>query len=106
MGRLLQLKHWYIFLLVVGIPFVVQFVQNILIIAFDWERQGPFLAFSGILVGFSLLIYYLWIGEVGRKFGENHPPGSMNIRRFRLSFWVSCISSIFLFIYFWYYDYN
>ena len=106
MGKLLRLKHWQIFLLVVGIPLLVQLVQNIFIVIGGWSRQGPFFVLSGILLGFSLLIYYLWIGEVGRKLSENQLPGSMNVGRFRFSFWVSCISSIFLFIYFWYYDYN
>lgn len=106
MGKLLKLKHWQIFLLVVGIPLLVQLVQNIFIVIGGWQRQGPFFALSGILLGFSLLIYYLWLGEVGRKFSEDQLPGSMNAGSFRLSFWISCISSVFLFIYFWYYDYT
>lgn len=106
MDILLRLKHWQIFLLVIGIPFVVQFIQNVWIITSGQEIGASYPSFLGLLLIIPLLIFFLWIGEVGKKFSKSEESPPMKTRKFILSLWVSCISNVFLLVYFWSYPQN
>lgn len=106
MHVLLRLKHWQIFLLIVGIPLVIQFIQNVWIIASRQETEPSYPSFLGLLLIIPLLIYFLWIGEVGKKYSKSKKSPPMNTRNFMVSLWVSCLSNIFLLVYFWSYPKN
>jgi hypothetical protein len=106
MDILLKLKHWQIFLLVVGIPIVIQFIQTIWIVASGNEVEAGSAPSLGLLIIIPLLIYYLWIQQVGKKFSRSEGSPPMKTKKFLLSVWVSCFSNFFLFIYFWFYPYN
>lgn len=88
------------FLLVVGIPVVIQIIQNILFIT---SRGTAYPAGLELLLIIPVLIFYGWIGAVGSAFSRNSFPVQMPRKKFSLSLWVSCLVSIFLFIYFWAY---
>src|SRR5690606_30459881 len=103
MELLRKLKHWQIFLLVVGIPVLLQLIQSIIFLSSTGINAANSGNSLGLLLILPLLIYYGWIGSVGRAFSERNAAVSMPIGRFRLSLWTSCICSILLLIYFWAY---
>jgi hypothetical protein len=93
MDLLLRCKHWQLFLLVVGIPLVLQLVQNILLVWTQPQSPGSFSSLLGLLVIIPLFIYFIWIYSVGKKFNEGI-----------LGLFVSILGHIFLLIYFWSYS--
>ncbi len=97
-----KLKHWQIFLLVVGIPILVQLIQNIIFLASDQEDVA-YANSLGLVLILPLLVYYGWIGSVGMTFSKRNSAVSMPVGRFRISLLVSCLTSVFLLIYFWAY---
>lgn len=103
MELLRNLKHWQIFLLVVGIPIVLQLIQSIIFLSSMGEDSANNGNILGLLVILPLLIYYGWIGSVGSKFSQRNTAVAMPLGRFRLSLWTSCICSILLMVYFWAY---
>ena len=100
---LLRLKHWQIFLLIVGVPFAVQFIQNIWILYSGKEMEANYPSLLGLILIVPLLVYFLWIGEVGKRFSKSEASPPMKTRKFMLSLWVSGLSNLFLLGYFWSY---
>lgn len=103
MEVLRKIKHWQIFLLVVGIPLLVQMIQNIIYLTSGQGNEAAYPAGVGLILILPLLIYYGWIGSVGMAFSKRSASPSLNTGRFRLSLWVSCLTSVFLLVYFWAY---
>jgi hypothetical protein len=106
MNILLTLKHWQIFLLIVGSPFVVQVIQSIWFITTEPEIQSSFPMVLGLIVIIPLLIYFIWIGTVGKRFSQSKISPSMKTGKFEISLWISCLGHIFLLIYFWAYPHT
>ena len=102
MGLLRKLKHWQIFLLVVGIPIVLQLIQSIIFLPSAGGDEANYGNSLGLLLILPLLIYYGWIGSVGSAISQRTSV-SMPTGRFRLSLWTSAICSILLLVYFWAY---
>jgi hypothetical protein len=103
MGLLRKLKHWQIFLLVVGLPLVLQLIQSIIFLSSADGNEANYGNSLGLLLILPLLIYYGWIGSVGTVFSQKNSPVPMPTGRFRLSLWTSAICSILLLVYFWAY---
>ena len=103
MGLLRKLKHWQIFLLVVGLPIVLQLIQSIIFLSSADGNEANYGNSLGLLLILPLLIYYGWIGSVGTAFSQKNSPVPMPTGRFRLSLWTSAICSILLLVYFWAY---
>lgn len=103
MELLRTLKHWQIFLLVVGVPILLQLIQSIIFISSADGNAANYGSSLGLLLILPLLAYYGWIGSVGTAFSQRNTSASMPSGRFRLSLWTSCICSIFLLVYFWAY---
>jgi hypothetical protein len=104
MDLLRKLKHWHLFLIIVGIPFVIQFIQSILFLASDQDHPETS-SFLGLILIIPLVCYFLWIRAVG-KFSESPDSPQMNTRKFQISWWISILTHLFLLIYFWSYPQN
>ena len=103
MNTLLRMKHWQIFLLVVGTAIILQMIQNIWYFSAGDAYPLPPQNILGLVLVVPLLIYFAWIAAVGLRFSRSTLSPSMKIGRFRTSLWISCISHILLLVYFWYY---
>ena len=103
MKLLRKLKHWQIFLLVVGVPIVVQLIQNIIFLSSGPGDEATSSNGLGLLLILPLLAYYGWIGSVGTAFSQRNTSASMPDGRFKASLWTSCVCSIILLVYFWAY---
>jgi len=106
MELLRKLIHWQIFLLVVGLPIVVQFIQNIIFLTSDQGNEAAYSTGLGLILILPLLIYYGWIGSVGMAFSKRNTSVSMPTGRFKISLWTSCICNLLLLVYFWAYPQN
>lgn len=103
MDLLKKLKHWQIFLLIVGMPVMLQLIQSIIFISSADGNVANYGNILGLLIILPLLIYYGWIGSVGSTFSQRNTAVNMPIGRFRLSLWTSGICSVLLTVYFWTY---
>lgn len=103
MDLLKKLKHWQIFLLIVGMPVMLQLIQSIIFISSADGNAANYGNILGLLIILPLLIYYGWIGSVGSTFSQRNTAVNMPIGRFRLSLWTSGICSVLLTVYFWTY---
>lgn len=103
MNTLLRMKHWQIFLLVVGTAIILQMIQNIWYFSAGDAYPLPPQNILGLVLVVPLLIYFAWIAAVSLRFSRSTLSPSMKTGRFRTSLWVSCISHILLLVYFWYY---
>src|SRR5690554_4024652 len=103
MELLRKLKHWQVFLLVVGIPLVLQLIQNIIFLSSADGNAADYGNSLGLLLILPLLVYYGWIGSVGSAYSQRNTAVNMPLGRFRLSLGTSVICSILLLVYFWAY---
>lgn len=103
MGLLIKLKHWQLFLLVIGLPIVLQLIQGMIFLSSADGNEANYGNSLGLLLILPLVIYYGWIGAVGRAFSQKNSAVTMPSGRFRLSLWTSAICSILLLAYFWTY---
>jgi len=103
MELLRKLKHWQIFLLVVGIAFLLQLIQNVIFLSSADGDAANYGNRLGLMLILPLLVYYGWIGSVGSTFGQRNTADNMPLGRFRLSLWTSGICSVLLLVYFWAY---
>lgn len=104
MDIFLRCRHWQMFLLVVGIPLVLQLVQNILFVWTGPTSAGSFSSLLGLLVIIPLFIYFIWIYTVGKRFNESILGSGRKVRMFEISLFVSFFGHLFLLIYFWSYS--
>jgi hypothetical protein len=99
MIRLLRIKHWRLFLLVIFAPLFL-FILSAFFIP---SGESPFIPDAVITVPFlSALFFLLWVYSIGRNFyphliNEN----SLNIKLFQYSSLLSCILALCL-LYFFY----
>src|SRR5690606_31960840 len=105
MDLLRKLKHWHLFLIIVGIPLVIQFLQTLTYISSGHEYQST-PSFLELILIIPLLCYFLWVAAVGKKFSESPDSPQMQTRKFLISWWISILSHLFLLIYFWSYPQN
>lgn len=105
MDLLRKLKHWQLFLTIVGIPLVIQVIHSILFLASDQDYPETS-GFLGLILILPLLCYFLWVAAVGKKFSESPDSPQMQARKFLISWWISILSHLFLLIYFWSYPQN
>ena len=105
MDLLRKLKHWHLFLIITGLPLVIQFIQSILFVASGQDYPGTS-SFLGLIVIISLLCYFLWVAAAGKKFSESPDSPPMKTQRFLISLWISGLCHLFLLIYFWSYPQN
>lgn len=83
MTKLLHLKHWQIFLLLFGIPFLFEIIASVFAIV-NPERSLVFVVFPILMVLFVGL-YFSWLYVLGVQLHKKLPASvSMNLTRFRL----------------------
>lgn len=91
----LKAKHWQVFILMVGVPFLFQIITILYVIVTD----SPLLAFSTFPI-FMLLfmsIFFGWFWSIGvglHKFlPENH---NLKLKKFKIFFFIPLLYIIFL----------
>jgi len=98
--KFLKAKHWQIFLLMVGIPVLIEII--ILIILFmdlDFESANPkpkvmlsFLGIFPIIMILYLSVYFGWLWSIGIGLQSKMPENvKMKIRKFKILFFIPFI---------------
>ncbi len=93
MRILLDLKHWQLFLLIVGIPFVLALLDNIIVLG-TVSEGGSIKIIINLLKLLPIYVYYLWILSVGSVLSERLPKeGNLH---YNMSYfpWLILVSAI------------
>lgn len=97
MSFLLRLKHWQLFLLVIGIPFVLQIISLTTIIV----AQDPaiFLKVFPVLMIFFMGTMFGWFYALGTNLHKKLPNTvNMNLTRFKIFLFFPVVYMLFIFI--------
>src|SRR5690242_3164866 len=98
----LRLKHWQLFILLFGIPFLFQIVFMTIFFATVFSSQDPaasfpvvasgMLRFIPVLAAFFLVLYISWYYSLGVHLHKQLPSTvSMNLTRFRIFLFIPAI---------------
>lgn len=82
MSKLLKLKHWQLFLLLIGLPLVFQiFTMQAMM---NNEPAGMFISFPLMMI-LVVAIYFGWFYALGTNLHKKLPSSvSMNLKRFKI----------------------
>ena len=90
MRTFLTMKHWQLFLLLIGVPLI----GEIIMIAAAIENRGLlyFLVYLPILVVISLGLFFAWFYSLGTNLFKKLPASAgMSLTRFKLFFFVPLV---------------
>ncbi len=99
MKFLLKLKHWQLFILLVGLPFIVQMVM-VAVMMITKNMYVAFIAFPLMMI-FMLVFFFGWFYALGTNLHKKLPENlHMNVSRFKTFLFVPVgyIILIFLFV--------
>jgi len=95
----LKAKHWQLFLVIIGIPILIEVLDSIIVLSGSGEAF-TFRAILRFLLIIPFLTFYFWVYSVGyllnKRIRENLDTRS---GYFALSVWTSAFSSFFLSIF-------
>lgn len=97
-----RLKHWQIFLLVVGIPVILQFLQGVTYFSTHRQMEDTTFPIIQLLLFLPIMTYYGWIGAVGFGLGQKNTAARMPLAKFRLSLWASFLATASLLLFTFY----
>jgi len=98
--KFLKAKHWQIFLLIVGIPVLIEIIMLIILfIDFDFESVNPkpkvmlsFLGIFPIIMILYLSVYFGWLWSIAIGLQSKMPENvKMKIRKFKILFFIPFI---------------
>jgi hypothetical protein len=90
MHKLLTLKHWQIFALLIGIPVVFQFSMFALIMM--QEDMTVLLAGFSVVLLFSISILFVWLYTTGKSLYQRLPKEmAMSLTRFKIALVVPAV---------------
>ena len=99
MNFLLRLKHWQLFLLIIGLPIIIQVTLRIIMIRSEdslssFTKKTNFLSF--ILTLISMTVSLGWIYAIGTNFHKKLPDTvKMNLVRFKVLFFIMAVYALF-----------
>jgi len=95
MNRILHLKHWQVFLLMFGLPFLFQIVT---VPAALNEHVGTFMLVTSVSTAIYGLLFFSWFWALGTNLYEKLPPTvKMNLGKFKAFLIMPIIYLIVLF---------
>ena len=99
METFLRLKHWQIFLIIIGIPILIEILDSIIVVS-DVGELFTFRAILRFLLIIPFLTFYFWLYSVGYLLNKKiETELETKSRYFALSVWTSAFSAFFLTIY-------
>jgi len=99
METFLKAKNWQIFLIIVGIPILIEILDSFIVLSGSGEAF-TFRAVLRFILIIPFITFYFWIYSVGYLLNERI-TNSLNTKTgyFALSVWTSAFSLFFLFIF-------
>ena len=92
---ILKAKHWKLFLIMYGLPFLIQIIAFLLVIATD----KAFFMFSTfpLLMVFSTGTLFVWFWAIGVGLYKRLPENSnLNLKRFKIFFFIPLVYIFFI----------
>lgn len=101
MELFVKAKHWHLFLIVIGIPFVLSMIANLLALSRTVDAEGVYHQDIGVpMVFLPWLAYYLWIWSAGMILGRYVKPADAHPVLFSWGLALSAVLSFGLLLYF------
>ncbi len=97
--KFLTAKHWQIFLIVFGLPFIFQFIMMFSAIV-ELNKQGELnleefsniMMFAQIIAVLIMCVWFGWCWSIGIGLQDKIPNGvKMNVRKFKVFFFIPLI---------------
>jgi hypothetical protein len=103
---LLKAKHWQIFILIFGLPFVfqmvymIQFVSSINLMAGpDFQEMFNYMKFTMLIAAVSAIVTYSWYWSIAVGLQKMLPEGiTMKVTLFKFFLFVPIVFMLFLFL--------
>ncbi len=90
MNRLLKAKHWQIFTMLIGIPFLIQIIT--VITTLSSKEHGVTLFIIPILTFLYMGIFMGWFWSIGTGLHDKLPEkGSVNLKKFKIIFAIPIV---------------
>ncbi len=94
--KFLNAKHWQLFLMVFGLPFIFQFIIMFSAIAemnnqgeLDLEEFSNIMMFAQIIAVLIMYVWFGWFWSIGIGLQDKKPDGvKMNVRKFKVFFFI------------------
>lgn len=98
MDKLLRLKHWQLFLLLIGIPVILEIIFVGTIVT-SQKMTGMIFIFPIIMILF-MGTYFGWFYALGTNLHKRLPPTvEMNLPRFKIFLLIPIVYMLFIFIF-------
>jgi len=102
MRFLLRLKHWQIFLLLIGLPLIMQIILIVTMIT----SEDPFSGFTGTIFIFPIMmiivttVFFGWFYAMGTNLHNKLPDSvNMNLTRFKIFLFIPVVYILFICIF-------
>ena len=98
MTKFLTLKHWQLFVLLVGVPLIVEFIM----FGFVFSHRDPrfFLYFFPFLMILSLGLFFSWFYTLGANLFKRLPEtAKMNLTKFKIFLFIPVVYILFFMVF-------